>query len=98
MLQALEEFFGPVGESAVAPPEVDVGSLTPREREVLSLLAAGLTQPEVAAELCISPATVSRHVASVYGKIGAHRRAEAVVWAIHHGLDVPVARPGRGPA
>lgn len=63
---------------------------------MLSLLTAGLTQPEeVAAELCISPATVSRHVVSVYGKIGAHRRAEAVAWAIHHGFDVPVARPGR---
>ena len=62
---------------------------------MLSLLTAGLTQPEVAAELWISPATVSRHVVSVYGKIGAHRRAEAVAWAIHHGLDVPVARPGR---
>ena len=91
VLQALGEFFGPVGESAVAPPEVNVGSLTPREREVLSLLAAGLTQPEVAAELCISPATVSRHVVSVYGKIGAHRRAEAVAWAIHHGMGPPAA-------
>ena len=95
MIQALGEFFGPVGESAVALLPVTAATLTPREREVLSLLAAGLTQPEVAAELCISPATVSRHVVSVYSKIGAHRRAEAVAWAIHHGLDVPVARPAR---
>ena len=58
---------------------------------MLSLLTAGLTQPEVAAELCVSPATVSRHVVSVYGKIGAHRRAEAVAWAIHHGIGPPAA-------
>ena len=95
LIQAIEEFFGPVPVANEALLPINAATLTPREREVLSLLAAGLTQPEVAAELCISPATVSRHVVSVYSKIGAHRRAEAVAWAIHHGLDVPVARPAR---
>ena len=92
LLQALEEFFGPIGESALCPPEITMGVLTPREREVLALLAAGRTQPEIATGLCISPTTVSKHVVSVYGKIGVHRRAEAVAWAIYHGLGAP---PGR---
>ena len=51
--------------------------LTAREKEVLKLIAGGLTNKEIAAELVVSVATVERHVANIYGKIGARGRADA---------------------
>jgi DNA-binding CsgD family transcriptional regulator len=60
--------------------------LTAREAEVLGLLAAGKTNKEIAGELVLSPATVERHVANLYRKIGARRRAEATAYALNHGL------------
>ena len=85
-LQAVMEFLGPPPLAAPPVATVDESHLSPREREVLSLLAAGRTEPEIATALFISRSTVSRHVVSVYTKIGAHRKAEAVAWAIRHGL------------
>ncbi len=52
----------------------DSTRLSPRELQVLQLLAAGRTQPEIAKQLVISPATLSRRVVSIYSEIGAHRR------------------------
>jgi DNA-binding CsgD family transcriptional regulator len=60
--------------------------LTRREAEVLGLLAEGRTNKEIAAELVLSTATVERHVANLYRKIGARRRAEATAYALNHGL------------
>ncbi len=60
--------------------------LSPREIEVLSLLAAGRSNGAIAAALCLSPATVQRHVANTYLKIDAHNRAEATAYALRHGL------------
>ncbi len=60
--------------------------LTGREIEVLRLLAAGLTNNEIAKELVLSVRTVERHVANVYGKIGARRRVDASVYALTHAL------------
>jgi DNA-binding CsgD family transcriptional regulator len=57
------------------------GGLTSRETEVLRLIAAGRTNAEIAAELVLSVRTVERHVANIYAKIGARRRAEAVAYA-----------------
>jgi DNA-binding CsgD family transcriptional regulator/pimeloyl-ACP methyl ester carboxylesterase len=85
LLQAVAEFFGPLTEPAVIAT-ADDRPLTPREREVLCLLAAGRTQREIAGALFISSSTVSRHIVSLYAKLGIHRRAEAVSWAIHHGF------------
>jgi DNA-binding CsgD family transcriptional regulator/pimeloyl-ACP methyl ester carboxylesterase len=82
VLKAIHEFLGP---PSGAGPQVH-GGLTNREREILSLLATGRTQPQIAAELVISPSTVSRHVVSLYTKLGVHRRAEAVAWAIKSGI------------
>jgi class 3 adenylate cyclase len=62
------------------------GGLSARESEVLSLLAAGRTNREIAEELVLSPATVSRHVANLYEKLGVHRKAEAVAAAMALGL------------
>lgn len=57
-------------------------ALTPREREVLDLLAEGLRNAEIAERLHVSPHTVRTHVAAVMGKLGAHTRAHAVAIAL----------------
>ncbi len=60
--------------------------LTPREREVLSLLSEGLTQSEIAGRLVISPKTVATHIQRILGKLDVHSRAEAVSRAYRLGL------------
>ena len=60
--------------------------LTPREREVLTLLAAGDTNAGIARSLRITEHTVERHVANLYRKIGARGRAEATAYALRHGM------------
>jgi DNA-binding NarL/FixJ family response regulator len=60
--------------------------LTPREREVLELLAEGLPNKAIAAELGISDQTVKFHVASISAKLGAANRTEAVRLALRRGL------------
>ena len=65
--------------------------LTPREREVLNLLADGLTQIEIAERLVISPKTVATHIQRILGKLGVHSRAEAVSRAYRLGLVDGVA-------
>ena len=60
--------------------------LTPREREVLQMLASGLVNKEIAAKLAISEHTVKFHVASILGKLGAATRTEAVSLGIRRGL------------
>jgi two-component system, NarL family, response regulator YdfI len=72
-----------------APPRVLdelAESLTRRELEVLQMLAAGLSNKEIAARLNISEHTVKFHVASILGKLGAASRTEAVSLGIRHGL------------
>lgn len=61
-------------------------SLTARERDVLSLLAAGRTNREIAHELCIGTETVKTHVGNLYAKLDVGTRPAAVRVAIHHGL------------
>jgi DNA-binding NarL/FixJ family response regulator len=69
-------------------PVRDVGraSLSPREREVMRLLAAGRTNREVADELCVGPETVKTLVARSFAKLGARKRAEAVATAQRLGI------------
>lgn len=64
------------------PPD----DLTPRETEVLSLLAVGHTNPEIASKLVLSVRTVETHRANIQRKIGAGSRAELVAYAGEHGL------------
>jgi two-component system nitrate/nitrite response regulator NarL len=60
--------------------------LSPREREVLTLIAEGLSAPEVGARLHVSPATVKTHLQSLYEKLGVSDRAAAVARAMRVGL------------
>jgi two-component system nitrate/nitrite response regulator NarL len=63
--------------------------LTDRERQILALLADGLSQKAIAAELVISPKTVATHIQRILVKLGAHSRAEAVAVAYREGLAHP---------
>ncbi len=64
-------------------------SLSPREREILALLAEGKTQGEIARELVISPKTVATHIQHLLGKLGVHNRAQAVAAAFRLGFVEP---------
>ncbi|MFG2268594.1 response regulator [Streptomyces chartreusis] len=79
-------------DSATPTPAVpaDLASLTPREREVLTLLGRGLSNTELAARLTLSEATVKSHVARIFAKLSLRDRAQAVVLAYETGL----VRPG----
>jgi HD-GYP domain-containing protein (c-di-GMP phosphodiesterase class II) len=71
-----------------------LAGLTPREIEVLRLIASGLTAKETARKLDISPKTTDHHIQSIYGKIGVTTRAAAALYAVEHGLH----RAGEAPA
>ena len=72
--------------SVAAATDPELPELTPREAEVLKLIAAGLSNSEIAAELVVSGATVKTHVNRIFFKIGARDRAQAVRHAYRHGI------------
>ncbi|WP_369143819.1 response regulator [Streptomyces sp. R44] len=78
----------PVGEGAGARSE-RLGALTAREREVLVLVAGGLSNDEIAERLDVSPLTVKTHVNRTMAKLGARDRAQLVVTAYESGLVRP---------
>ena len=61
-------------------------ALTPREREVVSLLAEGLSNSQVAERLYISPRTAAVHVSNILAKLGMSSRTEVAAWAVREGL------------
>lgn len=88
LLAALEGAATP--RAAAAPASSSrAGSapaLSAREQEVLGLLAAGASPPDIASRLYISSVTVKNHLASIYRKLGCRGRTQAVIYALQHGL------------
>lgn len=79
--QVRQAFATPATVPTFAPQQSLIEPLTPRELEVLQLIAAGLRNEEIADRLYISLATVKRHIANTYGKLGVTHRTEAVARA-----------------
>lgn len=74
--------------------------LTPREREVLTLVSAGCTNKEIARQCAVSEETVKHHLTRIFDKLGASNRTELAMLAARHGLDTTqgtAVRPGRVP-
>jgi len=83
--------ISPSAPQSPAPVPPGLASLTEREREVVSLVAAGLSNDEIAVKLTISPLTAKTHVSRAMIKLAARDRAQLVVLAYGHGLT---AHPG----
>jgi DNA-binding NarL/FixJ family response regulator len=77
------------GEAEVAPPAPQTPDLSPREREVLALLARGCDNPEIGRRLFLSPSTVKNHVSRVLEKLAVDNRVQAAIYAVRHGLVDP---------
>jgi NarL family two-component system response regulator LiaR len=75
--------------AAASPPQTRAApgdQLTEREREVLTLIAEGLNNREIAESLIISEKTVKTHVSNILGKLGVEDRTQAAIWALKHGI------------
>ncbi|RKS75620.1 DNA-binding NarL/FixJ family response regulator [Motilibacter peucedani] len=79
----LGEFRRIDAEGTAAPAT----ALTPRETEILRMVAKGLTSKQIAARLVLSHRTVQNHTQSILGKLAMHNRAQLVRFALEHGLD-----------
>jgi DNA-binding NarL/FixJ family response regulator len=73
-----------VGQRTAPGPRTTDAALTARERDVLRLIGAGLTNAEIAERLFLSPKTVNNHVTSILAKLGVRTRVEAAVYAVAH--------------
>lgn len=76
-------------KAAEAPRGTDVAELTTRELDVLTLIGRGLSNTEIADELCISGVTVKSHIGRIFGKLGLRDRAAAIVYAYDNGIVAP---------
>jgi DNA-binding NarL/FixJ family response regulator len=85
--RVIEEFATRAKEP---PPAEELDELTEREREIMALVAGGLSNDEIATRLVVSPATAKTHVSRAMVKLGARDRAQLVVLAYEYG----VVRPG----
>jgi DNA-binding CsgD family transcriptional regulator len=84
VLGALAPFLGDA--ITPLPPAAADSTLTAREREVLSLVADGLADAEIAARLYLSPHTVHRHLANIRTKLGLSSRAAVAAYAVRRGI------------
>jgi len=85
----IEAFVAQAGAGAPAADTAELEELTPREREVLTLVGQGLSNVEIAERLVLSPLTAKTHVARLFMKLRARDRAQLVVTAYETGLVVP---------
>lgn len=74
------------GQAAIAAPDPEPCLLTPKEREVLELIARGFSYAEIARLQCVTVHTVQTHIKNLYGKLSVHSRSEAVFEASRMGL------------
>jgi DNA-binding CsgD family transcriptional regulator len=83
---AIDAFLAETGAPSVTAPPSDVSpaALTPRETEILALIARGRSSADVSRELSLSIRTVGRHITNIYAKIGARTRADATAYAIRN--------------
>jgi DNA-binding NarL/FixJ family response regulator len=72
--------------SSASRQDSDIPSLTEREIRILTLIAEGLTNADIAEALVVSQNTVKTHIRNIYSKIGLSDRTQAAIWAIRHGL------------
>ena len=77
----MNQFVNPKSEAEITPED-----LTPREMEVLQLVAQGLSNKELAEELTISEKTVKTHLSSIYSKLNLSDRTQAAIYALKHDL------------
>jgi DNA-binding NarL/FixJ family response regulator len=94
LMRSLIEAFVASNAGRPEPDTSALEELTPREREVLTLVGQGLSNTEIADKLVLSPLTAKTHVARLFMKLGARDRAQLVVTAYETGL----VTPGRGSA
>jgi DNA-binding CsgD family transcriptional regulator len=80
-LGAHADAAGPIATGPALAPAGPATALTQREHEVVALLAAGLSNRDIAAKLLISPATAARHVANILAKLGFSSRSQVAAWA-----------------
>lgn len=76
-------------KAAPGPRGTAIAELTTRELDVLTLIGQGLSNTEIAGELCISGVTVKSHIGRIFGKLDLRDRAAAIVYAYDNGIVAP---------
>jgi predicted ATPase/DNA-binding CsgD family transcriptional regulator len=84
-----DEVDGPTSAPALAPQGEGTMPLTPRQREVVDLVARGLTNRQIAERLVITEGTARIHLEHIFTKLGLHSRSQLTAWAVTHGVSAP---------
>ena len=87
--RVIDAFVGRAPQSASRQADARLATLTPRELEVLGLLARGLSNLDIADQLFVSEGTTKAHVSNVLAKLGLRDRVQAVIYAYENGVVVP---------